>query len=94
MARRDQTGQSIDRRFADRLQRRADAAAQYGTALEDLAKAAKPLYQSLDDAQKRRFVMLAHLADRHHAHLATSRRGNGALGFNAPPGRNFGEQLH
>ena len=94
MARRDQTGQSIDRRFADRLQRRADAATQYGTALGDLAKAAKPLYQSLDDARKRRFVMLAHLADRHHAHLATSRRGNGALGFNPPPGRNFGEQLH
>ena len=91
MARRDQT---IDRSVADRLQRRADAVIQYGAALEDLAKAARPLYQSLYDAQKRRFVMLAHLAGRHHGHLATSRRGNGALGFNAPPGRNFGEQLH
>jgi zinc resistance-associated protein len=94
MARRDQTSQSSDRSVADGLQRRADSVTRYGAALEDLAKAAKPLYQSLDDAQKRRFVMLAHLADRHHGHLATSRRGNGALGFNTPPGRNLGEQPH
>ena len=40
--------------MVDRLQRRADTVSQYGTALQDLAKAAQPLYQSLDDAQKRR----------------------------------------
>jgi zinc resistance-associated protein len=94
IARRNQTGQSIDRGFAGRLQRRADAVTQYGAALEDLAKATKPLYQSLDDAQRRRFIMLAHLAGRHHGHLATSSRGDGALGYSAPPRRNFGEQLH
>jgi zinc resistance-associated protein len=93
VARRHQTGQSIGPSFADRLQRRADAVTQYGTALEDLAKAAKPLYQSLDDAQKHRFIMLAQLAGR-HGHLATSRGHDGAVGFNASPGRNFGEQLH
>jgi hypothetical protein len=92
MARRDQTGQAIDQSFADRLQRRADAVAQYGAALEDLAKAAKPLYQSLDDGQKRRFIMLAHLARRHYGHRATWRRGDATLGFNAPPGRNSGGQ--
>jgi zinc resistance-associated protein len=77
-ARRDQTRQSIDGSFADRLQRRADAVTQYGAALEDLAKAAKPLYQSLDDAQQRRFTMLAHLAGPRHRHLATWHRSDGA----------------
>ena len=94
MARRDQTGQPNDQSFADRLQQRADAVAQYGAALEALAKAAKPLYQSLDDAQKRRFIMLAHLAGPRHGRLATWRRGDGAHGFNAPPGRNFSDQSH
>ena len=93
MARRDQTSQSSDRSVADGLQRRADSVTRYGAALEDLAKAAKPLYQSLDDAQKHRFIMLAQLAGR-HGHLATSRGHDGAVGFNASPGRNFGEQLH
>jgi zinc resistance-associated protein len=92
MARREQTGQSAGPSFADRLQRRANAVTQYGAALEDLAKATKPLYQSLDEAQKRRFVMLARLAGRHHGHRATWHRGDGTLGFNAPPGRNFGGQ--
>jgi hypothetical protein len=43
----------------DRLQRRADAMTTHGAALKRLADAAAPLYQSLDDAQKRRFAMLA-----------------------------------
>jgi hypothetical protein len=43
----------------ERLQRRADAITQHGAALKRLADAAAPLYQSLDDAQKRRFTMLA-----------------------------------
>ena len=42
-----------------------------GTALKKIADAAAPLYQSLDDGQKRRFKMLARL-DRpragHHRH--------------------------
>jgi zinc resistance-associated protein len=47
-----------DQNMVDRLQRRADVVSQYGAALQDLAKSARPLYQSLDDAQKRRFVAL------------------------------------
>jgi hypothetical protein len=49
-----------------RLQRRADAVARRGTLLKQLAATAAPLYQSLDDAQKRRFVMLARFARSHH----------------------------
>jgi zinc resistance-associated protein len=43
----------------ERLQRRADALTTRGTALKHLADTAAPLYQSLDDAQKHRFAMLA-----------------------------------
>jgi len=43
----------------ERLQRRADAMTTHGAALRRLADAAAPLYQSLDEAQKRRFAMLA-----------------------------------
>jgi zinc resistance-associated protein len=43
----------------ERLQRRADAMTTHGAALKRLADAAAPLYQSLDEAQKRRFAMLA-----------------------------------
>jgi zinc resistance-associated protein len=43
----------------ERLQRRAEAMTTRGAALKRLADAASPLYQSLDDAQKRRFAMLA-----------------------------------
>jgi hypothetical protein len=42
-----------------RLQRRADALMQQGTVLKRLADAASPLWQSLDDGQKRRFAVLA-----------------------------------
>ena len=46
----------------ERLSRRADAIEQRGAALKKLAAAAGPLYQSLDDAQKHRFTVLAGLA--------------------------------
>jgi zinc resistance-associated protein len=55
---RGQTTAPEDQNMVDRLQRRADAVSQYGAALQDLAKSARPLYASLDDAQKRRFVAL------------------------------------
>jgi hypothetical protein len=45
----------------ERLQRRAERMTERGTALKQLADAAAPLYQSLDDGQKRRFKVLAHL---------------------------------
>jgi zinc resistance-associated protein len=43
----------------DRLQRRADRLSVEGAALKKLANASAPLYQSLDDGQKRRFAVLA-----------------------------------
>jgi hypothetical protein len=42
-----------------RLQRRADLLSRRGAALKALADAAAPLWQSLDDGQKRRFTTLA-----------------------------------
>lgn len=60
----------VDRRMArrneqpasdptERLRRRADALTSFGAALKKLADAQAPLYSSLDEAQKRRFAMLA-----------------------------------
>jgi len=49
----------------ERLSRRADAMQGRGAALKKLAEAAGPLYKSLDEAQKHRFVVLAHMARPH-----------------------------
>jgi hypothetical protein len=49
----------------ERLSLRADALAQRGATLKKVAEAAGPLYKSLDDAQKHRFMILARL-DRPH----------------------------
>lgn len=48
----------------ERLALRADAMTQRGAALKKLADAAGPLYKSLDEGQKHRFVMLAQLRGR------------------------------
>lgn len=45
----------------ERLNLRADMMTQQGAALKKLADAAGPLYKSLDDAQKKRFWVLARL---------------------------------
>jgi len=51
----------------DRLERRADAIIARGTALKHFADAAGPLYQSLDDGQKHRFVLLSRpMRPQHH----------------------------
>jgi hypothetical protein len=50
------------------LQRRAKRLAARSTEMEKLADAAKPLYDSLDDAQKRRFRPLLHMATGRHWH--------------------------
>ena len=52
----------------ERLQKRADAMTTRGTALKHLADAAAPLYQSLDDAQKHRFMVLARVLRPHERH--------------------------
>jgi zinc resistance-associated protein len=48
----------------ERLNMRADTMGQRATSLKKLADAAGPLYKSLDDGQKHRFVMLARLEGR------------------------------
>jgi hypothetical protein len=49
----------------DRLKRRAEAMSRLSSALKRLADAGTPLYQSLGDAQKHRFMMLAHILRPH-----------------------------
>jgi LTXXQ motif family protein len=61
----------------ERMQQRADALSESGAALKKLADAAGPLYNSLDDNQKRRFAILNPL-DRNGA---TRDRGFPARGF-------------
>jgi zinc resistance-associated protein len=50
----------------ERLNLRAEAMTQRGAALKKLADAAGPLYKSLDESQKHRFVVLARLGGREH----------------------------
>ena len=50
----------------ERLKRVADVMSKRGAALKAIADAGAPLYQSLDDAQKNRFRILARFGHRHH----------------------------
>jgi zinc resistance-associated protein len=69
----------------DRMQRRADALTARGAALKQLADAARPLYQSLDDNQKHRFLLLARpMGPRHHEHFAFWRMRHGQDGQQGP----------
>jgi len=49
----------------DRLAKRADAMSKRSVALKQIADAGAPLYQSLNDAQKARFTMLARILRPH-----------------------------
>jgi len=70
----------------DRLSRRADNMAKRSAALKKVAEAGAPLYQSLDDAQKSRFVRLAHMLRPHRPGFEHWRRfGEGyGRGFRGP----------
>jgi hypothetical protein len=62
----------------ERLRRVADAMSRRGASLKAIADTAAPLYQSLDDAQKNRFRVLARFGHRHHGggwHRRFERRG-------------------
>jgi zinc resistance-associated protein len=59
----------------ERLTLRADLLSQRGAALKQLADALGPLYKSLDDAQKRRFVVLAQFERRRFASWHGMQRG-------------------
>jgi zinc resistance-associated protein len=63
----------------ERLNFRADIMTQRGAALKKLADAAAPLYKSLDDAQKNRFVLLARL-DEHHGDGERGPHGHRGMG--------------
>ena len=63
-AARDTAGRPVD--ATERLRNRADALAARAAALRRLADSEKPLYQSLDEAQKRRFAIAMHFAARRH----------------------------
>jgi hypothetical protein len=52
----------------ERLRLHADQMSARGASLKEIADAAGPLYKSLDEGQKRRFMMLAHLERRGFGH--------------------------
>jgi hypothetical protein len=61
---RNAAGQPVD--ATERLRNRADALTARAATLRRLADAEKPLYQSLDEAQKRRFTIAVRFAARRH----------------------------
>jgi zinc resistance-associated protein len=70
----------------ERLNLRAEVMGQRAAALKKLADAAGPLYKSLDDAQKRRFVMLARFEARQQAAGFRGHRGFGGWQHRGPRG--------
>jgi zinc resistance-associated protein len=72
----------------ERLSRRADALEARGAALKKLADAVAPLYNSLDDAQKHRFAVLARLERPRFAawHMHHQWRGQGGWQHPGMPG--------
>jgi zinc resistance-associated protein len=63
----------------ERLRLRAEVMTQGGAALKEIADAAAPLYQSLDEAQKHRFAILARL-DQRSGHWHHRRHDHGGAG--------------
>jgi len=68
----------------ERLNLRAEVMGQRAAALKKLADAAAPLYKSLDESQKQRFVVLARLGARQQAghwrrHFLHHRGGDGGM---------------
>ncbi len=77
----------------DRLSRRADNMAKRSAALKKVADAGAPLYQSLDDAQKSRFVVLARMLRPHRPGFG-GRFGEGyGRGFGGPGFGHSGRML-
>jgi zinc resistance-associated protein len=72
----------------DRLAKRADNLSKVGAALKHIADAGAPLYQSLTDAQKHRFHILARMLRPHHHHTFARNEGRGQ-GF-GPDGQGRG----
>jgi zinc resistance-associated protein len=72
----------------ERMSLRAQVMLERGASLKKLADASGPLYKTLDDGQKHRFVMLAKLGGhdgREHGHHGWQHRGPGAPGGDNTP---------
>ena len=77
----------------DRLERRADAMAKRSAALKQIASAGTPLYASLNDDQKGRFMVLARMLRPHRRmHAMLQRRWREGEGYGWRHGRAFGPQ--
>jgi hypothetical protein len=63
----------------ERLNLRADVMGKRAASLKKLADAAAPLYKSLDDGQKHRFVLLARLEQRRGGAMRGQRRDHGGF---------------
>lgn len=70
----------------ERMSLRAEMMTQNGAALKKLADAAGPLYKSLDEGQKQRFVLLAKLGGREGGDWHRGRHGHGGPGERGPRG--------
>jgi zinc resistance-associated protein len=73
-AERSDEQRGSDRDPVERLRRHAEMMTAAGERLTRLADAQEPLYQSLDDSQKRRFQILASVLTAHNKHFAQMRR--------------------
>jgi zinc resistance-associated protein len=82
-------GQATNSPF-DRLGKRADFMAKMSAALKKVSDAGAPLYQSLNDAQKERFKMLARILRPHSHRMAANDRDGGWQGR----GQGFGGGHH
>ena len=72
---------------AERLRRHADRMIERAAQLKKLADATQPLYQSLDDGQKHRFMLLSRSLSPNGGRFAQGRQPNGPegrRGFDAP----------
>jgi zinc resistance-associated protein len=78
----------------DRLSKRADNMAKTSAALKKISDAGAPLYQSLNDAQKERFKMLARILRPHPRHMASNDRDGGWQGPGMGRGQGFGGEHH
>lgn len=63
-----------------RLEQRADNLARISAALKKIADNGTPLYESLTDAQKQRFMILAHMLRPHWMGMAGGMMGRGMMG--------------
>jgi len=88
-ARADDRNRDRDRDPIERLRERADRMTEAGTNLKKLVDAAQPLYQSLDDAQKRRFRVLSRMGLNEAA--AFERDGRGWHHHRGPRGEGRGD---